>query len=118
VEWLDRQAAETLYLTAVSLAELLVSVEMMPAGKRRDGIGAALGALMVRLFGARILPFDENATKAYAALVARARANGRALSVADAQIAAIAAVTGFTVATRDTAAFVAAGVPVLDPWRL
>jgi predicted nucleic acid-binding protein len=118
VEWLDRQAAETLYLTAVSLAELLVSVEMMPAGKRRDGIGAALGALMVRLFGARILPFDENATKAYAALVARARANGFALSVADAQIAAIAAVTGFTVATRDTAAFVAAGVPVLDPWRL
>jgi predicted nucleic acid-binding protein len=118
VAWLDQQAAETLYLTAVSLAELLVGVEMTPAGKRREGIGAALGELLSRLFGARILPFDESAAKAYAALVARARANGCALSVADAQIAAIATVSGFTVATRNAAPFVAAGVPIVDPWRL
>lgn len=115
--WLDRQAAETLYLTAVSLAELLVGLETMPAGKRREGIGAALGELLSRLFGARILPFDENAARAYAILVAHARANGCALSVADAEIAAIATVKGFTVATRDTAPFVAAGVPIVDPCR-
>jgi len=115
--WLDRQAAETLFLTAVGLAELLVGVAVMPAGRRREGVGAALGELVSRLFGARILPFDENAARAYAALAARARAAGCALSVADAEIAAIAAVTGFTVATRDAAPFVAAGVPVIDPWR-
>ena len=118
VDWLDRQAAETLYLTAVNLAELLVGVETMPAGKRRDGVGAALGALISRLFGARILPFDESAARAYAPLVARARANGCALSMADAEIAAIASATGFTVATRDAAPFIAAGVPIIDPWWL
>ncbi len=118
VNWLDRQAAETLYLTAVNLAELLVGVETMPAGKRREGVGAALGALISKLFGARILPFDEDAARAYATLVARARANGCALSVADAEIAAIAMVRGFTVATRHTAPFVVAGVPIVDPWRL
>ena len=117
VDWLDRQAAETLYLTAVNLAELLVGVETMPAGKRREGVGAALAALIAKLFGARILPFDEDAARAYADLVARARAKGFALSVADAQIAAIATVRGFAVATRDTAPFVAAGVPIIDPWR-
>ncbi|MGD0642392.1 MAG: type II toxin-antitoxin system VapC family toxin [Roseiarcus sp.] len=117
VDWLDRQAAETLYLTAANLAELMVGVEIMPAGKRREGIGAALDELISRLFGARILPFDESAARAYAALVARARADGCALSVADAEIAAIATVRGFAVATRDTAPFVAAGVPVIDPWR-
>ena len=89
----------------------------MPAGKRREGVGAALAALISKLFGARILPFDEDAAKIYATLVARARAKGVALSVADAQIAAIATVKGFTVATRDTAPFVAAGVPIIDPWR-
>ena len=117
VDWLDGQAAETLYLTAVNLAELLVGVETMPAGKRREGVGAALAALISKLFGARILPFDEDAAKIYATLVACARAKGVALSVADAQIAAIATVKGFTVATRDTAPFVAAGVPIIDPWR-
>jgi predicted nucleic acid-binding protein len=117
VDWLDRQAAETLYLTAANLAELMVGVEIMPAGKRREGIGAALDELISRLFGARILPFDESAARAYAALVARARADGCALSVADAEIAAIATVRGFAVATRDTAPFTAAGVPIIDPWR-
>jgi hypothetical protein len=117
VDWLDRQTAETLYLTAVNLAELLVGVETMPVGKRREGVGAALAALIAKLFGARILPFDEDAARTYAALVARARARGVALSVADAQIAAIATVKGFTVATRDTTPFVAAGVPIIDPWR-
>jgi predicted nucleic acid-binding protein len=117
VDWLDRQTAETLYLTAVNLAELLVGVETMPVGKRREGVGASLAALIAKLFGARILPFDEDAARTYAALVARARARGVALSVADAQIAAIATVKGFMVATRDTTPFVAAGVPIIDPWR-
>jgi predicted nucleic acid-binding protein len=117
VDWLDRQAAETLYLTAVNLAELLVGVETMPVGKRREGVGAALAALIAKLFGGRILPFDEDAARTYAILVAHARAKGVALSVADAQIAAIAASKGFTVATRDTAPFVAAGVPIVDPGR-
>ena len=115
-DWLDSQVAESLYLTAVNLAELLVGVETLPAGKRRDGIGASLGALISKLFGSRILPFDEDAARAYANLVARARAKGVTLSVADAQIAAIASVKGFVVATRDIAPFVAAGVPIIDPW--
>ena len=117
VDWLDRQAVETLFLTAVNLAELLVGVETMPVGKRREGVGAALTALISKLFGSRILPFDEDAARTYANLVARARAKGVALSVADAQIAASATVRGFAVATRDTAPFVAAGVPIIDPWR-
>jgi predicted nucleic acid-binding protein len=115
-DWLDSQVAESLYLTAVNLAELLVGVETLPAGKRRDGIGVALAALISKLFDSRILPFDEDAARAYANLVARARAKGVTLSVADAQIAAIATVKGFVVATRDTAPFVAAGVPIIDPW--
>ncbi len=115
--WLDRQAAETLYLTATSLAELLVGVALLPQGQRKAGLEAALTELLALLFGSRILPFDQRAAQAYAPLVGRARASGRSISVADAQIAAIATVHGFTVATRDTAPFVAVGVPVINPWR-
>ena len=114
--WLDRQVAETLYLTAVSLSELLLGIALLPSGRRRDGLDAALTELMEHLFGSRILPFDEAAAARYATLMAKARAAGRAISAADGQIAAIAAVHGFSVATRDTAPFLAAGVPVLDPW--
>ncbi len=115
--WLDRQVVETLYLTATSLSELLVGIESLPTGRRREGLGAALGALLAGLFAGRILPFDQQAAVAYATIVGRARSAGRALSVADGQIAGIATVHGFTVATRDTAPFASAGVPVINPWN-
>jgi predicted nucleic acid-binding protein len=115
--WLDQQVAETLYLTATSLAELLVGIEMLPDGRCKEGLAAALAELMAMLFGPRILPFDQQAALAYAPMVSRARARGTIISVADGQIAAIAAVHGFAVATRDTEPFVAAGVPVMDPWK-
>ena len=115
--WLDRQVADTLYLTTTSLAELMVGIEILPAGKRKRGLAAALGELLARLFGSRILPFDQQAAMIYATMVGRARAGGHVISVADGQIAAIAAVHGFTVATRDTVAFTAVGAPVINPWQ-
>ena len=115
--WLDRQVAETLYLTATSLAELLVGIEILPRGKRKEGLATALAELVGTLFGSRILPFDQQAAAAYALVVGRARAAGTIISVADGQIAAIAAVHGYSIATRDAAPFRAAGLLVIDPWE-
>lgn len=116
LDWLDRQAASTLFLTATSLSELMLGVEILPAGRRRDELRAGLAELLDTLFDSRILPFDAAAAHAFARLVAQARSAGRAISVADGQIAAIATAHGFRVATRDRAPFEAAGVPVIDPW--
>lgn len=115
--WLDLQVADTLYLTATSLAELLVGIQALPNGKRKAELGTALADLMTGLFGPRILAFDQRAAMAYAQLVSRARSAGHTISVAAGQIAAIAAANGFAVATRDTAPFLAAGMPVINPWN-
>jgi hypothetical protein len=73
--------------------------------------------LLVNYFADRFLAFDREAAMVYASLASRAAARGTIISVADGQIAAIAAVHGLTVATRDTAPFLAAGVPVINPWE-
>ena len=114
--WLDRQAAETLYLTATNLSELLVGIELLPEGRRKRGMAEAMQQLLADLFGARFLEFDREAAVAYAFVVSRATAKGISISVADGQIAAIAVVHGFSVATRDTAPFLAAGATVINPW--
>ena len=114
--WLDRQLVETLFVTAVSVSELLLGVATLPQGRRRDALGAEVRRSLCELFGSRILPFDQAAAFAYADLVARARANGLAIGTADGQIAAIAQAHGFAVATRDAGPFLAAGVAVIDPW--
>lgn len=114
--WLDRQVADALYLTTVNLAELFLGIELMPLGMRRSRLEARIGEVVDTFGERRVLVFDSRAARMFAVLVARARAAGHAIGLADGQIAAMAAVRGFTVATRDTAPFIAAGVPVIDPW--
>lgn len=114
--WLNEQAVETLYLSSVTLAELLFGVAALPAGRRKDRLALTLDGLM-GLFSARVLPFDIEAARRYADLAVAARAGGRGFPTPDGYIAAIAASRGFIVASRDTAPYEAAGVSVIDPWK-
>ena len=114
--WLDEQAAETLYLSSVTIAELMFGIGALPDGKRKEKLADALDGVM-ELFADRVLPFDVGAARHYAELAVKARAAGKGFPTPDGYIAAIAASKGFAVATRDTTAFDAAGVEVIDPWR-
>ena len=117
VAWLDNQAKESLYLCSPVLMELLLGIALLPAGKRRSALGEATQKLLAGYFADRFLGFDRDAATVYASLASRASARGFTISVADGQIAAIAAVQGFSVATRDTAPFRAAGARVINPWE-
>lgn len=117
LDWLDAQAVETLFLSTVSLAELLLGVEALPMGRRRRALEATLARQLETLFGERIVPFDAAAAAAYAKIVIRARHAGCAIAVADGQIAATAAARGLQVASRDEAPFRAAGLDVINPWN-
>ena len=114
--WLNDQAAETLYLSSVTLAELLFGIAALPSGKRKDMLGKALDGLM-GLFKDRVLPFDADAARRYAGLAVTAKTGGRGFPMPDGYIAAIAASRGFIVASRDTAPYEAAGVSVINPWE-
>jgi predicted nucleic acid-binding protein len=115
--WLDDQAAESLYLSTISFAELLAGVAALPAGRRRSALSEELSRVLDRLFGERLLTFDHAAAAQLPDIVTSARKRGFTISFADAQIAAIAAARGFAVATRDTGPFLATGIPVIDPWN-
>ncbi|MEP7101485.1 MAG: type II toxin-antitoxin system VapC family toxin [Burkholderiales bacterium] len=117
IAWIDAQPLETLFLSAITVAELRAGVALLPAGKRRAGLQESLETRMLPLFAGRVLPFDLACTQAYADLMAKARASGLAVASADGYIAAIAAANGFAVATRDTGPFAAAAVEVIDPWQ-
>lgn len=113
--WLNAQAAPTLYLSSVTLAELRFGIAALPTGRRKDLPHQALEGLL-RLFKDRVLPFDTDAARHYAELAVAARASGRGFPTPDGYIAAIAASRGFGVASRDTGPYEAARVPVINPW--
>ncbi len=114
--WLNIQAAQTLYLSSVTLAELLFGIGALPAGKRKDMLAQTLDGLM-DLFRDRILPFDIDAARHYANMAVTAKVAGRGFPTPDGYISAIAASRGFIVASRDTAPYEAASIKVINPWE-
>ncbi len=116
VAWLDRQGIETLFISTVSVAEVLFGVDALPAGTRRNRLADAFESAIERLFENRILSFDLAAARTYATLMSAARARGFSISSADGQIAAIASANRPAVATRDESPFRAAGVKTVNPW--
>lgn len=116
VRWLDEQPLETLFLSTMTVAELRLGVARLPPGKRRDSLHEQVETQILAAFAGRILAFDVSATLPFAQRMAKAKAAGLAISLADGLIAAIAAAHGMAVASRDRAPFEAAGVAVIDPW--
>ncbi|MBD9650099.1 type II toxin-antitoxin system VapC family toxin [Ensifer sp. ENS09] len=114
--WLNEQAAETLYLSSVTLAELLFGIGALPDGRRKKALAGMLDGVL-ELFGDRVLPFDVEAARHYAGLAVKTRAAGRGFPTPDGYIAAIAASKGFIIATRDTSPFEVAGLAVVNPWK-
>lgn len=114
--WIDAQAVETLYLSAITVAELRYGLATMPEGKRRSIYQQRLEHEVLPAFAGRVLPFDLEATQAYSELMARAKARGKTISQADGYIAATAGIHGLIVATRDTSPFQAAEVMTINPW--
>ena len=94
VAWVAERATSSLFLTAVTKAELRFSLALMPPGKRRDGLAAGLERMLETGFANRVLPFDSVASRAYAVIAAARRRRGR-------PIAAIARARGMAVATRN-----------------
>ncbi len=105
---------ESAFTTAISIGEMAFGVERLHEGKRKSDLRQFYDVTLAAFEG-RILPFDRAAAGAFGVLLARSRRVGRAVSVPDAQIAAIAIVRRGAVASRDDV-FEKLEVPFINPW--
>lgn len=114
--WFAEQPAETLFVSAVTQAEMMLGARLLPIGKRRAALEAAVRAMFAEDFAGRTLPFDSAAVSAYVDIVSARRTAGRPISHFDAQIAAIARLQGVKLATRNAGDFEGCGVVLVNPW--
>ena len=117
LDWLAAQPTTSVFISAITEAELRTGVAFLPEGKRRAVLAAEIAAMLEVDFFGRILPFDSLAAIAYVEIVAIRRQNGRPISQADAQIAAIAHSRGAVLATRNIADFDRCGIEIINPWK-
>ena len=114
--WLANQSAAHVFLSVITEAELRYGVAILPAGRRRDRIAAAVESMLQEDFARRILPFDRKSARSYAEISAGRRAAGLPISHADCQVAAIARCRGAAIATKNVGHFEHCGIEIINPW--
>lgn len=114
--WARTTHPRQLHTTAICEAELLAGVALMPPGRRRTELEAAIGEIFNRAFADRILPFSSAAAAHYASVIARRSQLGRPVKQADAQIAAICLLHQAAIAARDAGGFENLGIEIFNPW--
>lgn len=116
--WLGSQPDASIFISAITEAELRYGAALLPSGKRRAALTAEIEAMLRDDFSGRILPFDSLAAQAFAVIAAGRRQAGKPISQADAQIAAIARSRGASLATRNVDDFAGCEVEIINPWKL
>lgn len=118
IAWLDLQATSSLFICAITRAEIELGLCLLPDGKRKDKLKRA-ALEMFDEFEGRCLSFEENSAIQYAQLVAHRQKSGRPISVEDAQISAIALAHGMKLATRNTRDFTSIEeLELVNPWNI
>jgi predicted nucleic acid-binding protein len=116
LEWFRTHAPATLHITAITSAEVLTGLALLPRGARRERLEAAARQMLEEDFAGRCLPFDALAAGQYPDIIVRRTRAGRPMASMDAQIAAIARSRGGAVATRNVGDFAGCGIEVVNPW--
>jgi|SRR5271165_741233 len=117
IEWLDRQAAESIWITSITLFEARFGLALLPKGRRRLALEAAFDKLMVEDLEGRVLDFDQPAAEAAALLAARRQHDGMTVDMRDTQIAGIVIARRAKFATRNVRHFSDLNVEVINPWE-
>jgi predicted nucleic acid-binding protein len=117
IEWLDRQAAESVWITSITLFEARLGLALLPKGRRRQRLEAAFDKLMVEDLEGRVLDFDQPAAEAAALLAARRQRDGLSIDRRDTQIAGIVVARRAKLATRNVRHFSDLNVEVINPWE-
>jgi toxin FitB len=117
VEWLDRQPAESVWITSITLFEARLGLALLPSGRRRQALELAFEELLAEDLEGRVLDFDRSAAEAAAVLAAERQQNGRTVDMRDTQIAGIVIARRAALATRNVKHFADITAEVVNPWE-
>ncbi len=116
ITWLDRQGEAEIWVTSITVLEILTGIELLSEGRRRSILSADFEGLLETDIQSRVLVFDTDAARLAASITAARRRAGRPGELCDTMIAGIAAATGAALATRNTRHFDDLSITLIDPW--
>lgn len=118
ISWLDGQPRNSVWTTSITVLEVRLGLQIMPAGKKRSALIPMFERLLTEVIEGRILSFDTAAAQQAANLMALRQRAGRPVELRDTMIAGIALASRATLATRNAKHFADLALPVINPWDM
>ena len=115
LDWLDNQYVDDLYISSITIAEIYLGIALLPDGKRKTALVQAANDTLTD-FTDKQLDFTPKAALEYADIVASRTQSGKAISIEDAQIAAIARANNASIVTRNVNDFEGIEVEIINPF--
>jgi toxin FitB len=115
-DWLDGQPSESIWVTAITVFEVRLGIEILAKGRRRKQLEEDFVQTLAEDFDGRVLDLDQAAAEKAATLCAERRLRGRPIDMRDTLIAGIVVSRRAQLATRNVKHFDDLEVAVIDPW--
>ena len=109
-------ALQSLFVSAVTMAEIRYGIESVADAAKRAALGDWLTHQVRPMFEHRVLPVSEDVMLKWRLLVEEGRRVRHTFSQPDLIIAATALQHGLTLVTRDQGDFARTGVALHNPW--
>ncbi len=117
VEWLSAQDEDHLYISVLTIGEILKGIGKLPTGRKRLRLQAWVDHDLRNRFKGKVLPIDDETAETWGTLSAEAEGKGKKLPVIDGLLAATALANGLTVVTRNTKDIESSGANYINPWK-
>lgn len=117
VAFVSAQPLESLFVSAVTFAEIRFGIERIADVHKRAALNDWLHLQLRPMFENRVLPVSEDIMFKWRLMVEEGRRTGHTFSQPDLIIAASALHHGLAVVSRDEAGYAKTGVTLINPWK-
>jgi predicted nucleic acid-binding protein len=117
IRWMDTGDESRMYLSVLTLGELIKGITKLPEGDKREKLHSWVSNDLVLRFGHRLVEIDAEIARAWGTLLGEAERRGEKLPVVDSLIAVSANVHDLIVVTRNVQDMERCQAKVFNPWE-
>ena len=117
VEYVDLLDPEDVYLSVITIGEIVKGIEKLSRSRRKQDLQAWLKDDLLVRFEGNLVSLDTNILIEWGALIARLESAGKTMPAIDSLIAATALSKKMILVTRNVNDFEETGVEIMNPWE-
>ena len=117
VEYVDLLDPEDVYLSVITIGEIVKGIEKLSKSKRKQDLQAWLKDDLLVRFEGNVVALDTDILIEWGALTARLESVGKTMPAIDALIVATALAKKMTFVTRNVSDFEETDVEIVNPWE-